>query len=113
MGSGRSHHCGRRGGGGQERRVRRERGARAHPVASRDGGRSYGAEARPRPVPAPSLYRRAADRVLISSTPLAPREPYIVMLAASFSTVIDSMSYALMPARLPFGPAATAIPFTM
>src|SRR6478735_1980776 len=45
-------------------------------------------------------------------TPLAPRDPYIVRLAGSFSTLMDSMSYGEIPDKLPFGPGVIGTPST-
>src|SRR6059058_4182591 len=49
----------------------------------------------------------------MTMTPLAPRTPYIVMSAASFSTRIDEMSYGLMPDSPPSFAGANGTPSTM
>src|SRR4051812_32584157 len=46
-------------------------------------------------------------------TPFAPRTPYIVMSAASFSTLIDWMSYGLSPDSPPSELGAYGTPSTM
>ncbi len=48
----------------------------------------------------------------MTMTPLAPRAPYIDVLAASLRTCMDSMSYGLTPVRLPFGPGWMGKPST-
>src|SRR5690606_4977730 len=41
-------------------------------------------------------FRLLPRLVFIKITPLAPRDPYTAVAFASFNTVIDSMSFALM-----------------
>ncbi len=46
-------------------------------------------------------------------TPFAPRTPYIVVEAASFSTSIDEISNGFIPVKDPPGPAWKGVPSTM
>ena len=51
--------------------------------------------------------------VLMMITPFAPRMPYIVVFAGSVCTLMDSMSYGLIPVRSPFGPGSVGTPSMM
>src|SRR5689334_18796031 len=49
----------------------------------------------------------------MTMTPFAPRTPYIVMSAASFSALIDAMSYGLIPVSPPSADGWKGTPSTM